>query len=344
MNRLYRGNAIAQYAIIICLVVFGCIAMYKLLGENISLSLGGFSSSLQNSKKAVSFTNSNGTVVSYQPGDLKGTPNAPVTECNNDTCVIDYGDYLLNGIPANFSDESISSRGNDDLTKAMASMIQQLEADNDPPDEDLSDLIDLIKQAIITNNKISDAEEIIEIAAFDVYIKPTNPDINHPNVVNEISTHQILLNNVQDNKLISILSNTNPPLIDIPAVGEKLSPEYSLFYDQAYLDPNLPYKDVLLNSTEIKSNTINLMDLKTQITDLAAKCGKSEQAEIIAYMIDLSNKVSTNSIKAYNQGPAATQVKGIIDNMDVDITKELINLAKDIDPSLGGNPLTPVKP
>src|SRR3989339_1673680 len=120
MKRLNEGNALAQYGIIILLIALSCFAVYALLGQNIVKALSGFSNMYKASEQAVLFKNSSGEITSYQPGDLNGSKNAPVTECNGDSCIIDYGDFILSGIPANFSDESISSRGNDDLTKVMA--------------------------------------------------------------------------------------------------------------------------------------------------------------------------------------------------------------------------------
>ncbi|MGD9580053.1 MAG: hypothetical protein AB7V50_01655 [Vampirovibrionia bacterium] len=339
MFRNNYGNAIAQYSIIIILIAVACYAMYAVLGSNIVKGLTGFSSALNSNQKAVSFTNSSGEVVSITPGELGGSSSDPVSECNGDTCVIDFGDYVLNGIPANFSDESVSSRGNDDLTNVMSSMIQQLEAENNPPDQDLSDLIALIKDAISTNDKMSDAEEIIEIGAFDVYVRPPDDLFAHPELANELSTYKMLLNNIKDNKMIPIFASTDPPLINMPAVGETYAPTDVLFPDMVWRDENAPYKSILLNSTQLEDNTSHMQDLKTAILDKASECGKSQQAEIIAYLIDISTKVSTATVDVFNKDEEVVKAKAIVDHMDIDLASELINLAKGIDPSLGGNPI-----
>ncbi|MEW5821254.1 MAG: hypothetical protein AB1782_13760 [Cyanobacteriota bacterium] len=329
MSRNKIGNSFIQYAIIIILVALSVVAIYFLLGENIKDNLSFFSSSMGKSAKAVSFTGIDGTVKSFQPGDLSGTPDNPVSECNNNTCILDYGDYILDGIPANFSDESTSSRGTDQLTQVMGSMLNQLEAENDPPDDNLTELIELIKQAIQKSNMIADAEQVLEVAALDVYLGQDNQ------LVNETVVFQQIIQSLGQNPQYKILQETG--LIVIPPPGEELSPDTPLFRDTAWLnDP--AYSNAIINTTKIGPTTDTLQTLKTEILTAADDCGKTEQGKTVAYLIDIITQVSLETQSAASNGADILGIKSIVDNKDIVLTQELINIAKGIDPSLGNSP------
>lgn len=321
MIRKRSGNAFIQYAIILILIAVGVVVVYTLLGKNITNNLSFFSNTMDKAAKSVSFTGNDGSVKSYQPGDLKGSPSSPVSECNANECILDYGDYILSGIPANFSDESTSSRGTDQLAKLMGNMISQLEAENDPPNDDLTALINLINQAVIKTDIIGDAEQVLEVAALDVYLGQEDQ------FANEHAVLQNIIENFQTNPQYKNLVDAG--LIVLPAQDEPLGPETQLFVDGAWVNDS-KYSENIMNVLNIKPATNELDTLKTAILEAANNCGKQQQGNTIAYLIDIITDVSNSAQQAASNGEQLLEVKSIIDNKNISLKDELINIAQQL--------------
>lgn len=328
MNRNKSGVSIVQYLIIIVLVSIAVVIAYTLLGEAIKTALANLTSGLEKSSKAVSFTNSSGVVKSYQPGALNGTPDNPMSECNQSTCIIDFGDYILDSIPADYSNESTSSRGSKDLSAVMNSIVKQLEIENDPPEENSSKFLDLVKKAIEHTNKISDAENVFELAAFEVYAE------GDP-IAKELEIYKNLKNTVLGNKQYEVLLTEG--LIKLPKPGDLPNPEKTIFNGEAWV-ANPDYSTAILNTTQITPQTDLLKALKPEILKAAADAGKSKQGEMIAYLIDIASKVSDETQEGVLNGEDVLGVKSIIDNKDIDLKTEIMNIAKGIEPNQGKSP------
>ena len=70
----------------------------------------------------------------YKAGDLKGTTSKPVMRCSFGSCIIDYGDFILQGVPDNFAEfveSSGSSGGTEKLLSLMEQIAEQLEKAGD---------------------------------------------------------------------------------------------------------------------------------------------------------------------------------------------------------------------
>lgn len=122
-----KGNSVAQYGIIIVLVAIAGIGVFTSLGQNILNQLSNFAAMMANNNAIVS-QNASGSsaVANVTPGSLGGTPSNPVTVSNGDgTSVIDFGDYILDGIPENF-DEFIESNGTSGGTDKLAAIYSQV--------------------------------------------------------------------------------------------------------------------------------------------------------------------------------------------------------------------------
>lgn len=86
-------------------------------------------------------------------GSLGGTPSAPAKECIGGNCTVDFGDYILEGIPENYS-EYVEANGNsggtDKLASLAAMLAQQLEDEGLPAEgglvQEFSDLLDFMGQ------------------------------------------------------------------------------------------------------------------------------------------------------------------------------------------------------
>ncbi|MEW5821042.1 MAG: hypothetical protein AB1782_12695, partial [Cyanobacteriota bacterium] len=79
-------------------------------------------------------------------GTLKGSINAPVKKCSNGYCIIDFGDYIMTGIPENYNEvlETTGNSGANNPAKLIDSditdkVIEKINLDN----MDINNLIDL---------------------------------------------------------------------------------------------------------------------------------------------------------------------------------------------------------
>lgn len=93
-------------------------------------------------------------------GSLGGTEDTPISSCNAGNCTIDYGDFLLNGIPEDFSEfiqVNGTSGGTDKLLSLLGQMADQLEKDGD----------------------LAGAEEFRDLANLGEFIANTQKDIEN---------------------------------------------------------------------------------------------------------------------------------------------------------------------
>ncbi|MEW5820105.1 MAG: hypothetical protein AB1782_07920 [Cyanobacteriota bacterium] len=94
----------------------------------------------------------------------KATPETPVKHCSGDTCSIDFGNFVLTGVPNNFNDfvqASASSGGTFMMADLMKQLAQQLKA------QGLDDQAEnVIKLAVATHN-IGAIEKEIEQLVID---------------------------------------------------------------------------------------------------------------------------------------------------------------------------------
>lgn len=130
----YKGSSLAQYAIIIALIAIAVVPAFFLIGDTIFSSFTNFYNLLSGGKTNTNVVSSapetppTKTETGQKAGSLGGTNDAPVKECSNGSCVIDYGDFLLQGVPDNFSDfvkSSGSSGGTENILSLFDQMIAQ---------------------------------------------------------------------------------------------------------------------------------------------------------------------------------------------------------------------------
>lgn len=135
-----RGNALAQYGIIIALVAIGLVPTFMFLGSNILKGLTNFSSFLgdNNEIEANNAAINSGTSPALT---LSGTATQedPEIACTGSNCAIDFGDYVLDGIPADFS-TYVSTTGTAGGTEKLASVLKEM-AEEANLDETTTDLI-----------------------------------------------------------------------------------------------------------------------------------------------------------------------------------------------------------
>lgn len=80
----------------------------------------------------------------FKAGYLGGSESLPVKQCNETTCNIDFGSFILSGVPANFSD-MVNSQGSAGGTEVLASLLDQIIAQKEDkiPESDLDKIKDL---------------------------------------------------------------------------------------------------------------------------------------------------------------------------------------------------------
>ena len=129
MSRKLSGQNITELALIIALIAIVCVLVFMNLGKNITEMLASSDTKVENYKPfGVRYDKEGGFRV-YFGGDLGGTASSPKSECSGKSCIIDYGDFILTGIPSNFGElveTSGTSAGTDSLIDIMASIGNQI--------------------------------------------------------------------------------------------------------------------------------------------------------------------------------------------------------------------------
>lgn len=134
-----KGTAITQYIIILLLVCLVCIPAFFILGKSIFDYFNSFKSGMSNgdtvslistqegnnSSGVNTETNSSQDNNSEENASGTGTPYKPQKNCENDTCSIDYGEFMLNGVPSNLS-EHLKVSGSSGATNYMAQLLDQI--------------------------------------------------------------------------------------------------------------------------------------------------------------------------------------------------------------------------
>ncbi|MEW5819505.1 MAG: hypothetical protein AB1782_04885 [Cyanobacteriota bacterium] len=131
-----KGQNLIELAIILAIVVLAGILVLSLLGKNVN-------SILENSRQKASeykpFKYSdvvvNAAGSGYKmPESIGGSPEEPKTECDNNYCVLDFGDFVLSDIPQNINEvikTAGSSGGTEKIVALLDQISQQLEAKGD---------------------------------------------------------------------------------------------------------------------------------------------------------------------------------------------------------------------
>lgn len=137
--RIKQGASLYQYMIVISLVILSVVPIYLLLGENIIDALSKHLSFLTTNNEIMASNRPLGPRIeagSIKAGGLGGNKNDPKSECSGEICAIDFGDFILNGVPENLGD-FIETAGTSGGTHELADILEQLS--EQMVDNDLSD-------------------------------------------------------------------------------------------------------------------------------------------------------------------------------------------------------------
>lgn len=160
-----KGASLAQYAIVIAIVSVGIIGVYSMLGQQIVKQLNLYLKAFQDNNVKIS---NNAKIITQNPGGALTKPGQwnggpgkpPVSKCTNGVCDIDFGDYILSGIPENFNDFTHSngaSGANDKIYSLYMQLANQLETNGDLAGaQGFRDLANVLKFMVDNQKKMED--------------------------------------------------------------------------------------------------------------------------------------------------------------------------------------------
>ena len=162
--RIYRGQSLTEMGILIAIVAIVSISVLTFLGTQNKDILNNVLAKYKGFNPFNVDINGPKSIDNIQKGSLNGTISMPKSQCDGDTCVIDYGDFILKGIPEDFSSyikTHGASRGNDVLTNLLNTLT---EAYDETSHEDLNTklkklaaLSDVMQQVNnVSRSKVSD--------------------------------------------------------------------------------------------------------------------------------------------------------------------------------------------
>lgn len=129
-----EGSSLSQYAIIIALIALALVPILMLFGNNIKSILDSYSSMFEANNKIIEEHIADNSNNQLKGGQLGGTPSNPVKECKDSSCTIDFGDFILTGLPENFGEltETSGTSGGEDLLADLLTQIAEQRKESDP--------------------------------------------------------------------------------------------------------------------------------------------------------------------------------------------------------------------
>lgn len=133
-NKFNNGQNLSEFGILLLILAVVAVIGLTLLGQNV------FKMFRTTTAKTLNYDPIGmGNISEVPAGTLGGTPDKPVKQCNGKICIIDFGNFILNGMPADFNEfveTGGSSGGTDTLSNLIDQIAQQLEKSG-KPDESL---------------------------------------------------------------------------------------------------------------------------------------------------------------------------------------------------------------
>jgi hypothetical protein len=162
----HSGSALMDYIVptAVAGLVMGCALYYVASSGNIPAFMMA-SLNIQEDSIAgtglmgTSAASGGGSVAAVQAGSLGGTPTKPQLNCGPSECSIDYGDFVLNGLPANYSQivETVGASGGTEALVTQLDLILQQARDNDLPVD-----IKLLQELANLGHNVARQQEVAE--------------------------------------------------------------------------------------------------------------------------------------------------------------------------------------
>lgn len=245
-----KGSSLLQYSIIIALIALALVPVFYVFGRNILSSFNSLYQGLSGQQETLTKNTTPGnTPPSSSP---KGTPENPVKNCVNGECIIDFGDYILTGIPDSF-DMFIQTQGTSGGTDKVVELLTQIATQ--------------LEQEGLT----AEASEIMKLANCGhsiATIEKTYEDVQKTcNFDKDCIANQINILEGQDVTHVNSLDNIDLPVIlaeylKDPDLVKNYRPATSINFIESYLS--------VINNPNIKDSTKGVVDvLSSNIMELA---------------------------------------------------------------------------
>ncbi|MGD9581889.1 MAG: hypothetical protein AB7V50_10990 [Vampirovibrionia bacterium] len=160
INRKNIGSALVDYMVPTAVIglVLG-MGLYYLVSEDKILNFSAASAKMDikaGDQMAIvgNKVSTNDMWDNFSAGSFDGTEENPVSNCQSGTCIIDYGDFILNGIPEDFN-EYVQANGTSGGTDKLVSILNQM--------------ADQLEQ----KGKTSEADELRDLANLGAFIADT---------------------------------------------------------------------------------------------------------------------------------------------------------------------------
>lgn len=128
-NSMSKGASLSQYGIVIALLGVALVPVFFIMGETISKQFASFNTIMTDNNATIIANAGTGTGTGSVEEETDTTSEAsldkPKINCDKDSCIIDYGEYVLKGIPNNFK-EYVQSSGTSGGTEYLATLIEQI--------------------------------------------------------------------------------------------------------------------------------------------------------------------------------------------------------------------------
>jgi hypothetical protein len=257
-NKEFKGSALVDYVVpaaligvvvgmsIYFLISSGSLTNYFSATGNMKLTNDGKAILNENEAEAPIIFETKPAPISSTDADTP-TPTNPVKTCQHGICDLDFGEYVLRGIPENFQEYTENS-GNSGGTEVLASLIEQIADQMEA--EGKIDEASLYRKLANFGHLVGDLQEKTEHYASDCYATATplacvNAKLNdsttglsiNPELAGDLSTFNTtdpMLKLIKGTDVGGVrnLIQTNPALA--AANKTQLEPAYSMIlaYDQ----------------------------------------------------------------------------------------------------------------
>jgi Flp pilus assembly pilin Flp len=132
-----KGQNLVEFSIVSAIIVIIAIIALSALGNNVFSIFSKSTDKTENYKPfAWDLPDKKSTITTpaIPAGSLGGTETNPVRDCQGSVCNIDYGTFVLSGIPENFSD-FVQSNGTSGGTESIVSLLEQMASQLEDQDD-----------------------------------------------------------------------------------------------------------------------------------------------------------------------------------------------------------------
>lgn len=260
------GTSLAQYAIIIALIALALVPVFFLLGGILKGSLEDFynklkgNNTLQTEQMPVN-NNTNSSLPTMTKGELNGTPDKPVKSCDETSCNIDYGEFILTGVPKNMNDfvqSSGSSGGTDKLAALIDQLATQVPSINSPAYSNLlkkladkgHEIAQLEKNLEDNANKfLENTEKLVstDFALDEAYLSNSTAKSYFEIYLKEINSQLKDSTDQEDKNILAIVNTLSDEILSIADVMQQIASEIPTGYDvppekvQKLLEPDASF-------------------------------------------------------------------------------------------------------